>query len=195
MCDYSTKLVALLDGELAGDEQANLQRHVQECMECRARLAKYQEVSRTVDEYCLQLTNSNPSVRQSRLPAVFSIAAPAALAVILFVVLLRPHSDQALTSSPRVEVPAAAVYEASPAPVQVARRRHKLSRTPAQTANALPPEPAIRIAIPAESMFPPGAVPEGVSFSADVSFGPDGWAQQVRLRPNLAAFEGRAVEP
>jgi len=195
MCDYSTKLVALLDGELEGDEQARLQRHVRECMECRARLAKYQEVSRTLDEYCLQLTNSKPSARQSRLPVVFSIAAPAALAAILFVVLLRPHSAPALTSSPRVEAPAVAIYEPPSAPVQVARRRHKLLRTPAQTANALPPEPAIRLAIPAESMFPPGAVPEGVSFSADVSFGPDGWAQQVRLRPNLAAFEGRGIEP
>jgi anti-sigma factor RsiW len=195
MCDYSTKLVALLDGELAGDEQADLQRHVQECLKCRTRLNKYQEVSRTVDEYCLQLTNSKPGARQFRLPVVFSIAAPAALAAILFVVLLRPHSDPALTSSPRVEVPAAVVYEPPLTPVQVARRRRKLSRTPAQTANALPPEPAIRIAIPAESMFPPGAVPEGVSFSADVSFGPDGWAQQVRLRPNLAAFEGRGIEP
>jgi anti-sigma factor RsiW len=195
MCDYSTKLVALLDGELAGDEQANLQRHVQECPECRARLAKYQEVSRRVDEYCLQLTNSKPGARQSRLPVAFSIAAPAALAAILFVVLLRPHSDPALNSSPRVEVPAAAVYEPSPAPLEVAHRRHKPSRTPAQTANALPPEPAIRIAIPADSMFPPGAVPEGVNFSADVSFGPDGWAQQVRLRPHLAALEGRGIEP
>jgi anti-sigma factor RsiW len=195
MCDYSAKLVALLDGELAGDEQADLQRHVQECLECRTRLAKYREVSRTVDEYCLQLTNSKHSAHQSRLPVVFSIAAPAALAAILFVVLLRPHSDPALTSSPRVELPAAAVYEPSRAPLQVAHRKHKPSRTPAQTANALPPEPAIRIAIPAESMFPPGAVPEGVSFSADVSFGPDGWAQQLRLRPHLAAFEGRAIEP
>jgi anti-sigma factor RsiW len=195
MCDYSAKLVALLDGELAGDEQADLQRHVQECLECRTRLAKYQDVSRTVDEYCLQLTNSKPGARQSRLPVVFSIAAPAALAAILFVLLLRPHSDPALNSSPRVEVPAAAVYEPSPAPLEVTHRKHKPSRTPAQTANALPPEPAICIAIPAESMFPPGAVPEGVSFSADVSFGPDGWAQQVRLRPNLAALEGRAIEP
>jgi hypothetical protein len=195
MCDYSTKLVALLDGELAGDEQANLQRHVQECMECRTRLGKYQEVSRTLDEYCLQLTDSKPRARESRLPVVFSIAAPAALAAILFVVLLGPHSDPALTSSPRVEVPAAAVYEPSPAPLEVAHRRHKPLRIPTQTVNALPPEPAIRIAIPAESMFPPGAIPEGVNFSADVSFGPDGWAQQVRLRPHLAAFEGRAIEP
>jgi anti-sigma factor RsiW len=195
MCDYSTKLVALLDGELAGDEQAELQRHVQECMECRTRLAKYQEVSRKVHGYCLQVTNSKPGAGQSRLPVVFSIAAPAALAVILFVVLLRPRSDPALTPSPRVERPAVAIYEPPPAPAQAMHRRDKPSRTPAQTANTLPPEPAIRIAIPAESMFPPGAVPEGVSFSADVSFGPEGWAQQVRLRPNLAAFKGRSIEP
>lgn len=195
MCDYSTKLVALLDGELAADEQADLERHVGECVECRTRLTKYEQVTRTLDEYCLRLAGSQARARRSRLPVVFSVAAPGALAVVLFVVLLRSHSVPALPSTPRVAASAAGVFEPPPAPAQVAHRRHKPTCVPTQATNALPPEPAIRIAIPAESMFPPGAVPEGVSFSADVSFGPDGWAQQVRLRPRLGAFEGRGIAP
>jgi hypothetical protein len=58
-----------------------------------------------------------------------------------------------------------------------------------QVAGALPEESMIRIAIPAEEMFPPGAVPEGMNFVADVTIAPDGSAERIRLRPQLAAFE------
>jgi Putative zinc-finger len=44
-------------------------------------------------------------------------------------------------------------------------------------------EPAIQIAIPAEAVLPPGAAPEGVSFVAEVSIGPDGLAHQILLQP------------
>jgi hypothetical protein len=50
-------------------------------------------------------------------------------------------------------------------------------------------EAAIQIAIPAEAMFPPGAMPEGVTFVADVSIGADGSVEQLRLRPRLVRFE------
>jgi anti-sigma factor RsiW len=197
MCDHSTKLVALLDGELAGDERAMLERHTHECLECHARLAEYEQVSKTLNAYCLRPTDSQQSAGRSRLPAVFPIATPAVLAAILLVALLRPHSDPTVTSSSRFASPppSATASEPPSVPVPKAHRSHKPSPIPTQATNSLPPEPAIRIAIPAESMFPPGAVPEGVSFSADVSLGPDGWAQQVRLRPHLAAFDGRAIEP
>jgi hypothetical protein len=42
-------------------------------------------------------------------------------------------------------------------------------------------EPAIQIAIPADAMFPPGAVPEGVTYIANVSLGPDGSVQGIQL--------------
>jgi hypothetical protein len=51
------------------------------------------------------------------------------------------------------------------------------------------------MAIPADAVFPPGAVPEGVSFTADVSIGPDGSAQQIRFRPLMAGLERRTTEP
>jgi hypothetical protein len=53
----------------------------------------------------------------------------------------------------------------------------------AQNANWMPAEPAIQIAIPADAMFAPGAVPQGVSFTAELSIAADGSAQQLRLRP------------
>jgi len=53
-------------------------------------------------------------------------------------------------------------------------------------------EPSVQIAIAAAAMFPPGAVPEGVSFVADLSIGADGSARQVRLQPQISEFERRA---
>jgi anti-sigma factor RsiW len=47
----------------------------------------------------------------------------------------------------------------------------------------IPAEPAIQIAIPAAAMFPPGAVPDGLTFIADVTIAADGSAQRLRLRP------------
>ena len=41
----------------------------------------------------------------------------------------------------------------------------------------------------------PGAVPEGVGFTADVMIAPDGSAQQVRLHPQLTEFERRPTRP
>lgn len=43
-------------------------------------------------------------------------------------------------------------------------------------------EPAIQISIPAEAVLPPGAVPEGVSFVAEVSIATDGSAHQIFLQ-------------
>jgi hypothetical protein len=53
----------------------------------------------------------------------------------------------------------------------------------------------IQIAIPADEMFPPGAVPEGMHFVADVTIAADGSAEQLRLRPRLAGFERRTTQP
>lgn len=64
-----------------------------------------------------------------------------------------------------------------------------------QPAEPMPGEPTIEIAIPSEAMFPPGAVPEGMSFVADVTFGMDGSAERVRLQPRLQEFERRANRP
>jgi hypothetical protein len=43
-------------------------------------------------------------------------------------------------------------------------------------------EPAIQIAIPVEAMFPPGAVPEGITFIADLSIAADESVQGLRLQ-------------
>ena len=52
MCDVRTKLVAWLDLELTPDEAGAVQRHVEECHECRGWVATYERVSQTFDAYC-----------------------------------------------------------------------------------------------------------------------------------------------
>lgn len=74
--------------------------------------------------------------------------------------------------------------------------RHPLAaRGPVQSAELLAAQPAIEIAIPWDAMFPPGAVPEGVSFVADVTLGVDGSAERLRLQPRLVKFDRRATGP
>lgn len=65
---------------------------------------------------------------------------------------------------------------------------------PQEDANLLPGAPAVEISIPADAIFPPGAVPAGVSFTADVTMGSDGSAEQIRLRPQLTEFERKGAQ-
>src|SRR5579872_5664964 len=58
-----------------------------------------------------------------------------------------------------------------------------------------PSEPTIEIAIPASAMFPPGAVPPGMSFTAELTIAADGSPEQLGVRPRLAGFEGRKNRP
>lgn len=67
--------------------------------------------------------------------------------------------------------------------------------TPAQNANWVANEPSVQIAISAAAMFPPGALPEGIDFVADLSIGADGSVQQVRLQPQVSEFERRSTQP
>ena len=63
------------------------------------------------------------------------------------------------------------------------RRHGPISPAALANLNLLPAEPAIEIVIPAEAVFPPGAIPEGVSFNANLTIGADGFAQRLRLWP------------
>jgi anti-sigma factor RsiW len=202
MCDDSRKLVAWIDGELSGEEMADMERHLGECSECRMRLGKYQQVSKAFDDYCDAVASVKASGRKPRMVAGLSLAAAALLAATVGWVLLRPHSERLRTPAPQaiaalppvqLEAPAAlneAVHRGHTSP----QEKEKAASLRRPRAPILAPEPAIQIAIPAESIFPPGAVPEGINFTADVSFGPDGTTRQIRLQPHLTGFERRTIQ-
>lgn len=65
----------------------------------------------------------------------------------------------------------------------------------ARNANWFANEPSVQIAISAAAMFPPGAVPDGINFVADLSIGADGSVQQVRLQPQVSEPERRSSQP
>jgi len=91
--------------------------------------------------------------------------------------------------------PAASVLEKAFAPVNRVRHQHPAEREQRPDTSWPPDEPAIQIAIPADAVFPPGAVPEGVNFIADINIAADGAVQQLRLRPRLTGFERRMTQP
>ena len=216
MCDPSEKLTAWLDHELPADDAANVERHLEVCAQCRGRVDAYQTVSGALDAYCDACCNavmeSRPGRRLPRWVPVFSSAAAAAL----FLIALRPRVPQApIRSAPPARAasaavapltgPVAQIVPGAPAPVNPAPRaergkgaqpvRRAASRPEPRDANWQPAAPAVEIAIPADAIFPPGAIPAGVSFTADVTIAPDGSAQQIRLRPQLAGFERRTTRP
>lgn len=195
MCEFSGKLIAWFDRELSTSEAADVERHVRVCGECRSQLATYKRVSAAFETYCDAAMAPKVGHRPPRW--VLALSGAAAVAATLFLALpnarLLPH---------RTAAPAAAANqlffpetERAPAvPVKPAVLIKKPHRPPLGSLDArqdvmrqnvawLQGEPAIQIAIPAEAMFPPGAVPEGVSFTADLTIAADGSAQRLRLRP------------
>ena len=195
MCDFSDKLVAWLDHELPDEEMPDVERHVRDCIECRKQLTSCQQASGTFDAYCDAVLASKTRRRLQRWAPVASTAVATALAAALFLVLPRPRV-QPVISPPSVRTGSPpVVVETAPPAVKAVHRRHAIQRVQSQSANGPMTEPAIEIAVSAESIFPPGAVPEGVIFTADVSIAADGSAQQIRLRPQLGGFQRRVTEP
>jgi anti-sigma factor RsiW len=218
MCDFSGRLVAWLDKELPEDEAAVIERHLQVCVECQTRLAAYEQASRTFDAYC---DREIASERRRSLPRWIPVMSASAAAVaVAAVFLMFPHGRVAWppigsptvhsrATQPRVgaahpvvalETPPSAAsrvervdrrYAAGPA----RRQRPGAAAAQVHDVNSLRAEPAIEITIAADAMFPPGAVPEGVSFVADVILGADGSAEGVRLQPRFVTWERRATRP
>jgi anti-sigma factor RsiW len=179
MCEYSEKLVAWLDRELPPDEAVRLERHLHSCSECPQRIAAYEEVSATLAGYCDGVVAASSTRRRG-----LSIWAGAgAVAAALLLLSLIPHTSVdriMIPPPPGITPPAIAFEQAHIAARNVARRR---IGKPMQVQNATEQLPEIEIAIPADALFPPGAVPEGFQFVADIGIGADGSAQSLRLRP------------
>jgi hypothetical protein len=201
MCEHSGRLMAWLDRELGNDAMMELERHVGACSECRSRLESYKQSSATFDAYCDAVVSAKTHRRRvPRWVPVLTTAAAAAITAMLVLVLLRARVEPpALPPPVPVQVqahPPAMVLENVPAPTPapgktMRRPRATTPGTPRQTTNWQPTERAIQISIPAESMFPPGAVPPGVNFIADLSIAADGSAEQIRLRPRLMEVQRR----
>jgi anti-sigma factor RsiW len=185
MCDAKHKLIAWLDHELLPEDAARVERHVEACKECRLRLVAYEQASKTFDAYCQAAVTKNT---RHRLPGWVPVVSGAVVAVCLAIVLVMRTfvESQAIVTPPlaTTSVPVVVPVEPQITPRKAIQRHHRLVSVPvrASATNWQPAEIAVQIAIPAESMFAPGALPQGVNFAAELRIAPDGSVQQVRLR-------------
>jgi anti-sigma factor RsiW len=184
MCDFSERLVAWMDSELAANEAAAVAQHVQACQHCQERGAAYEEVSREFAAYYEATTQTALASKPHRkLPRWVPLAAATAAAAVIVLLALLPRSAKQVPVVPQVAVthlPVAA--EPAIKPITPVRRAHAASHRRAPSENWAMTEPAIQIAIPADAMFPPGAVPEGATYVANLSLA-DGSVQAIRLQP------------
>jgi hypothetical protein len=218
MCDYSGKLIPWLDSELPAEEAAEVERHLKGCSECRIDAATYKRVSGEIEAYCDATIASDELRGVLRWAPVASAVGAAAALVVLFLVIPRTHVLPHAVHDPKATAQAesktviaaslaarAAEVPGSVRSIQKTHRRHSAIRDSVRKANPAPGqdqnvdlrlrEPVIQISIPADEMFPPGAVPDGMHFVVDLTIGPDGSAERLRLRPRLAGFERRTTQP
>jgi hypothetical protein len=169
-----------MDRELPDNEAADVERHVRDCSECRSRVDAYEQVSRAFVTYCdAAMERKTPRRRLKYWVPLLSSAAAAAMLLLV----LQPMTIKQIPVRPRVaEAALAVVLETAPRPVKKVHRRRVTAPMKPQNANWALAEPSIQIAIPVEAMFPPGAVPEGITFIADLSVAADGSVQGLRLQ-------------
>jgi anti-sigma factor RsiW len=187
MCDVQGKLVAWLDRELPADEASAVERHVESCEECRRWAASYGQVSEAFNAYCDGVMAAKAP---RRVPTWVPVLASALVAAtVIFLTLPRSRIGPPPVVGPTVatgSVPVAAPPPGAPIPPAAhkatMRRRHAVPRVQERATELQPMDTAIEIAIPAEAMFPPGAMPDGINFIAHLRIAPDGSVKQVRLR-------------
>ncbi len=200
MCDVaSEKLLAWLDGELAAPEAAGIERHLQNCKGCRDRLDLYRRTSAAFDAYCDRYAASVLAAGPRRELRTWAVGAVAAVIGALLLFIPRASVGNPSLAGERAWVLQTAAMPRFAAVTQQTGRRMPETQTNYPPTNSRqvsaaivsPAAPAFEIAIPADAIFPPGAFPPGVSFTADVAIAPDGSAQQLRLQPQFVEFERR----
>lgn len=195
-CDCSKKLVTWLDGELSIDEAAYLEQHLGACLACRSEMEAYKKVSVAIQAYWHAPTSSGTH-QVAPLRVLTYIGAAAAAAALAFFLLrpnprllVEPAVQPAPATSSVVAVPDAKPTSPAPPPhIKPVRVRHSAESPQSLQTNWPSVDSAVQIAIPAESLLPPGAVPQGLAFVADLTIAPDGSPQGLHLEPQLIQFE------
>jgi Putative zinc-finger len=180
MCDFSGRLVAWMDRELPDEEAADAERHVRDCSECRRRVDAYKQISRAFLAHCDAVMEETTGRRPHWVPVLASATAAAAVLLLVFQL---GSVKQIPVRPPVADASPAIILATAPQPMKTVHRRRGIVPAKTPTANWTLPKTAIQIAIPVEAMFPPGAVPEGITFIADVSMAADGSVQGLRLQP------------
>ena len=180
MCDFSGKLTAWIDEELPLDEAVSLEQHLETCPECQKRVAAYRQVSGAFAAYCdLAVACSRPKRRSAWIGATGATIAAGVLLALLFP---RSRTETMMLPAPLLAQPPALAFKTAPAPVSAMHHVRQQKVIPAKNPAGQLDQPEIQIAFPADAFFPPGAIPAGFDFVANVSVAADG-ALTVGLRP------------
>ncbi len=162
MCDFSGRLIAWLDHELPEAEAINVEWHVRQCAECRRAVDSYQQISSAFLDCYVAAVSPKRSPNHWRWIAVAASAA----AILVAAVVVRPRPQQ-LPPMPQVAHAPAIAFEQTAAPTFAMRPHHPRAPKPIRP-QWIAPEPTVEVALPADALFPPGAVPAGFSFIADI---------------------------
>jgi hypothetical protein len=184
MCEFENRLIAWMDRELEPADALAIEHHVRVCIACSARADEYREISRSFANYCGVISTRKNSRRLRW--AVWSATVGVAATAAMIMLMLRPRVEPMPFQRPAVPKAPAMAFRIAPVnpPVPVEPTRPRPGRNNVEVS---PPawnmEPSVQIAIPAEAVFAPGAVPPGFSFAAELSIANDGSARALRLRP------------
>jgi len=179
MCEYEKSLVAWIDGELETGTALELERHLRTCESCSAKASEYREVSRAFAAYC-----AAAPVRKSSFPWRWTaVAAGFAVAAAMILWMLRLPVEQLPLQDPKTAQPPAIAFDTQPANIPAPVKNVRRKQVPQPVWTSL--EPFVEIAIPADAIFAPGALPPGVTFTADLGIGNDGSPRILRLQPGL----------
>lgn len=185
MCDYDSNLIAWIDGELEPDVAQKVERHVRMCQSCSTNVGQYREVSQAFAAYWAAVP-----VRKSSFPWRWTVVAAGLAAAAAMILWMLPQPvEQLPLPSPKPAQPPAMAFQTPPTsvPAPLKRVHHqtvaKRDEIPSAAWTSL--EPSIEIAIPADAIFAPGAVPPGFTFAADLSIGGDGSPRVLRVQPTV----------
>ena len=184
MCEFESRLIAWMDRELEAADALAIEHHVRVCRACSARADEYREISRSFADYCgaIAARKNSRRLRWAAWSATVGVAATAAMIMLMLLPRVEPLPFQRLAAP---SAPAMAFRIAPlnpPAPVEPIRPRPVRNNVDVSPA-AWNLAPSVQIAIPAEAVFAPGAVPPGFSFAAELSIANDGSPRALRLRP------------
>jgi anti-sigma factor RsiW len=168
MCNFSGKLIGWIDGELPEADAIHVEQHVRQCAECRRAAGSYREISdvflASYEAGYVAVPPGKPTRSQWRWAA---LAGGLAAAILVASVLTRPRQEQ-LPVLPPVAVHAPAIaFEKTPAHMVVVRAHHAPAPQSVRP-QWIAEEPTVEVALPADALFPPGAVPAGFTFIADI---------------------------
>ena len=187
MCEISAKLIAWLDQELPENEAADVEQHVRGCEDCQRLVSSYEATSTLFDGYCEAVLASEQPRKMPVWTPVLAAAVVTAAVVGIVLAFLPAHVEQIPARPPIAAAPPAMVHSAEALPAKRSQRRQQaiapIQNPQHNEQTSWASEPAIQVTIPADAMFPPGAVPEGVNFVADISIAADGLPDRLQLRP------------